>query len=102
MLNWLTGSRLSEARRLANQLKDVSKRERAGADLLRLGADAAPALIEALQTTDQDLLPVYQAVLGRLGAAATPALIHSLRHDHPLIRGRAAEVLAQTKDPAAV
>jgi HEAT repeat protein len=83
-------------------LKDVSKRERAGADLLRLGADAAPALIEALQTTDQDLLPVYQAVLVRLGTAATPALIHSLRNDHPLIRGRAAEVLAQTKDPAAI
>ena len=101
-MNWLTGSKLGDARKLVNQLKDSSKRERATADLLRLGAEAAPALIEALQTQDQNLLPLYQQVLARMGVAATPVLTHSLLNDHPLIRGRVAEVLAQTKDPKAV
>jgi len=47
-MNWLTGSRHGEARKLVNQLKEASKRERAGAELLRLGAEAVPALVEAL------------------------------------------------------
>ena len=101
-MNWLTGSKHGEARKLVNQLKDESKRERAAADLIRLGADAAPALIEALQTKDQNLLPLYQGILARIGATATPALTHSLLNDHPIIRARVAEVLAQTKDPKAV
>ena len=101
-MNWLTGSKLGEARKLVNQLKDASKRGHAGSELLRLGAEAAPALIEALQTKDQELLPLYQQLLTRMGVAATPALTHSLLTDHPLIRGRVAEVLAQTRDPKAV
>jgi len=101
-MNWLTGSKHGEARKLVNQLKDVSKRERATGELLRLGAEGVPALIEALQTEDQNLLPLYQGILTRIGIAATPALTHSLRNDHPLIRARVAEVLAQTKDPKAV
>jgi len=101
-MNWLTGSKHGEARRLVNQLKDASKRERATADLLRLGAEACPALIEALQTKDLNLLPLYQNVLARMGVAATHELTHSLLNDHPLIRGRVAEVLAKTKDPKAV
>ena len=102
MLNWLTGSKHAEARKLVNQLQDASKRERAGVELLRIGAEAVPALIEALQTTHLDLLPYYQGVLARMGTVATPALTHSLLNDHPLIRARIAEVLAQSKDPAAI
>lgn len=102
MLNWITGSKSAEARKFVKQMKDPSKRELAAGELLRIGGEAAPVLIEALQTDDQDLLPVYQAVLARLGNAATPALTYSLLNDHPLLRGRAAEVLAQTKDPRAV
>ncbi len=101
-MNWLTGSKHGEARKLVNQLKDGSKRERAAADLIRLGAEAAPALIEALQTKDQNLLSLYQGILARIGTTATPALTHSLLNDHPIIRARAAEVLAITKDPQAV
>ena len=101
-MNWLTGSKLGEARRLVNQLKDASKRGRAGTELLRLNAEAAPSLIEALQTKDESLLPYYQQLLVRIGDAATPALTHSLLNDHPLIRARVADVLAQTKDPHAV
>lgn len=102
MMNWLTGSKHAEARKLANQMRDASKRERASAELLRMGADAAPALIEALQTTDLGLLSLYQQVLARMGTTATPALTDSLRNDHPLIRGRVAEVLAQTRDAKAI
>ncbi len=102
MLNWLTGSAHAEARKLVHQLKDASKRARARAELLRMGAEAAPALVEALQTADQDLLPLYQQILARIGPAATPALTYSLRNDHPLIRGRVAEVLVHTKDPKAI
>ena len=100
-MNWLTGSKHGEARKLVNHLKDEKKRDRAAADLLRLGAEAAPALIEALQTRDQTLLPLYQKLLARIGQAATPALTHALKNDHPLIRARVAEVLEQTKDPRA-
>jgi HEAT repeat protein len=101
-MNWLTGSKQGEARRLVNQLKDASKRERVGGELLRLGAEAAPALVEALQTRDPNLLPIYQNLLVRIGAAATPALTHSLLNDHPLVRGRVAEVLEKTRDPKAL
>ena len=102
MMNWLTGSKHAEARKLVNQVKDVAKRGRVEVELLHMGAEAAPALIEALQTTEPNLLPLYQGILARMGIAATPALTHSLLNDHPLIRGRVAEVLAQTRDPKAV
>jgi len=99
--NWLMGSGLGDPRKLVKQLKDASKRDQAATNLVKLGADAAPALIEALQTRDQDLLSLYQQILTRIGSAATPALTHSLLNDHPLIRGQVAEVLAKTKDPKA-
>ena len=73
-MNWLTGSRHGDARKLVNQLKEASKRERAEAELLRLGAEAVPSLIEALQSPDPNLLPHYQSVLAQIGSAATPAL----------------------------
>ena len=101
-MNWLTGSKLGEARKLVKQLGDATRRDHAAADLLKLGSEAAPALIEALQTKDQSLLPLYKQVLVRIGPAATPALIESLAKDHPIIRGRVAEVLEKTKDPKAV
>jgi len=102
MMNWLTGSKNAEARKLVKQLKDPDKRDRAEAELTRMGAEAAPALIEALRTSDKDLLPIYQGVLVRIGTAATSHLIQSLLNDHPLIRGRVAEVLAQTRESKAV
>jgi HEAT repeat protein len=102
MMNWLTGSKHAEARKLVNQLKDVSRRGRAETELLRMGAEAVPALIEALQTTDRSLLPLYQGMLVRMGIVATHALTHSLLNEHPIIRARVAEILAQVKDPKAV
>lgn len=100
-MNWLTGGPQGEAKRLVSQLADSSKREVAARDLFKLGGDAVPALIEALQTQDLNLLPVYQHVLARI-SSATPTLIKTLTTAHPIVRGRIAEVFTISKDKAAI
>jgi len=100
-MDWLTGSKQGEAKRLIAQLPDATRRERAARELIRMSTDAVPALLEALQTRDQDLLPLYQQILARI-PAATSSLIRTLKTAHPILRGRAAEVLALSRDPGAV
>lgn len=100
-MNWLTGSRQGEARKLIAQLVDATKRERAAQDLIRMGADAVPSLIEALQTKDENLLPLYQQLLARI-PSATSALIKVLSEAHPILRGRVADIFGISKDRAAI
>ena len=100
-MNWLTGSKQGEAKRLVNQLRDVTKRDRAAQELIRLGSDAVPTLLEALQTKDAGLLPHYQQILARM-PSATPLLIKALKTAHPVIRGRVAEIFGINKDRNAV
>jgi HEAT repeat protein len=100
-MNWLTGSRHGEAKKLISLLEDSSKRERAAQELIKLGADAVPALMDALQTQDLSLLPLYQQILARI-PSASPALTKTLQTAHPLLRGRAAEVLAVSRERSAV
>ena len=100
-MDWLTGSKQGEAKRLITQLADVTKRDRAAQELIRLGTDAVPALIEALQTKDANLFPVYQQILARI-PFATPSLIRTLKTAHPIIRGRVAEIFAINRDRNAV
>jgi HEAT repeat protein len=100
-MDWLTGGKQAEAKRLIAQLADSTKREQAAWDLLGLGADATPALIEALQTKDLSLLPIYQQLLARI-PSASPTLIKLLSTAHPLIRGRIAETFGISKDKSAV
>ena len=100
-MNWLSGSKHGEARKLIGQLADATKRERAAQDLIRMGADAVPALIDALQTRDENLLQLYQQILARI-PSATPALTKLLREAHPIIRGRVAEVFGISKDHAVI
>ena len=100
-MDWFIGSKEGEAKRLIAQLGDVMKRDRAAQDLIRLGADVAPPLIEALQTRDANLLPLYQQVLARI-PSATPSLVKALKTAHPLTRGRVAEVFAISKDRTAL
>src|SRR5678815_5236036 len=100
-MDWLTGSKQGEAKRLIAQLGDVTKRDRATQDLIRLGTEAILPLVETLQTKDTKLLSLYQQILARI-PSATPALIKTLRTAHPLIRGRVAEVFAINKDRNAV
>jgi HEAT repeat protein len=100
-MDWLTGSKQGEAKRLIIQLGDVTKRDRAAQDLFRLGNDAVTPLLEALQTKDVNLLPYYQQILARI-PSATPALTKALKTAHPIIRGRVAEIFAINKERTAV
>ncbi len=100
-MDWFIGSKGGEAKRLIAQLGDVTKRERAAQELIRLGADSVTPLIEALQTKDPNLLPYYQQILARI-PAAVPVLVKALQNSHPLVRGRVAEVFAIRKDRHAV
>ena len=76
-MDWLIGSKQGEAKRLIAQLADVTRRERAAQELIRLGSDAVSPLIEALQTRDENLLPLYQQILARI-PSATPLLLKAL------------------------
>jgi len=100
-MDWLIGSKQGEAKRLIAQLADVTKRDRAAQDLLRMGGDAVPPLIEALQTKDLNLLSLYQQILARI-PSATPALTKLLATAHPILRGRSAEVFAISRDRSTV
>jgi hypothetical protein len=64
-MNWLTGGAQGEAKRLISQLSDSTKREHAAQDLVKLGAEAVPTLIEALQARDPTLPPLIRQVSSR-------------------------------------
>jgi HEAT repeat protein len=100
-MDWFSGSKQGEAKRLIAQLADATKRDRAAQDLIRLGAGAVPSLIETLQTRDLNLLPLVQQVLAHIPSAAS-ALTKTLTTAHPILRGRVAEVLAISRDRNAV
>ena len=97
LMNWFTGSKQGEAKRLIAQLADATKRDRAAQDLIGLGADAVPALIEALQTRDLNLFPIYEQILARI-PSASPTLIKVLATAHPIIRARIVDVFALSRD----
>ncbi|MEO5888577.1 MAG: HEAT repeat domain-containing protein [Anaerolineales bacterium] len=100
-MNWLTGGTKGEAKRLISQLADVTQRDHAAQNLIRLGADAVPSLLEALQTHDLNLLPYYQQVLARI-PSATPTMLKLLATAHPVIRARLADVFSINKEQIAV
>lgn len=100
-MNWFTGGKQGEAKRLISQLSDPLKRDHAAQEIIRLGVDAVPPLVEALQTRDASLLPLYQQILARI-PSATPTLTKLLATAHPIIRGRIAEVFSINKDRNAV
>jgi HEAT repeat protein len=100
-MDWFTNSKQGEAKKILPLLADESKRGRAAQDLIRLGADAVPVLMDALQTQDLGLIAIYQQILARI-PSASPELIKALRSAHPLIRGRVAEVFAISRDRSAV
>lgn len=100
-MDWFTGSKQNEAKKYILLLSDPTKRERAAQELTRLGAEAAPALIEALQTQDANLVLIYQHLLARI-PSASPLMLKSLTTAHPLIRGRIVEIFALTKEKTAV
>jgi len=61
-----------------------------------------PATIAMFQPTHEEVVPGRaQVALARLGAPAVPYLIKALQHDEGIVRGFAAETLAQIGQPAA-
>lgn len=100
-MDWFSNSKQGEAKKLISLLADATKREYAAQELIRLGADAVPPLMDALQTQDLNLLAIYQRILARI-PAASPELIKALHSAHPLIRGRVAEIFAIRKDKNAI
>lgn len=100
-MDWLTGSKQGEAKKLISQIADFTKRERAAQDLIKLGVDSVAPLMDALQTQDLELLPVYQQILAQI-PFATPALTKALTTAHPLVRGRVVEVLGISKDRSSI
>jgi HEAT repeat protein len=101
-MNWLTGGPQGEAKRLIAQIADSSKRDLAARELIKMGADAVPSLIDALQTQDLGLLLSYQHILARI-PSATPILIKSLATiTHPVVRGRVVETFGFSKDRSAI
>ncbi|NTU55446.1 MAG: HEAT repeat domain-containing protein, partial [Anaerolineales bacterium] len=100
-MSWLTGGKQGEAKRLVAQLSDSATRDHAAQDLIRLDADALPALLEALQTRDLNLLAIYQQILARI-PSASPELLKLLATAHPILRARAADVLGLRRDKSAM
>jgi HEAT repeat protein len=100
-MSWLTGGTQGEAKRLIAQLADATKRDNAARELIKLGADSVPSLIDALQTQDPNLILNCQHVLARI-SSATPALIKTLATAHPIVRGRVAEIFGISKEKSAI
>ena len=102
-MEWLTGGKLGEAKRLIAQLSDANaaKRDQAARDLIGLGVDAVPSLLDALQTKDPNLLPIYEQILARI-PSASPALMKTLATAHPILRARVADIFSISKDRSAV
>lgn len=100
-MDWLTGSKQGEAKKLITQLEDPSKRDAAARALISLGNDAVPPLINALQSRDLNLIHLYQQILIRI-PAAIPALSAALSTAPKEVRIRCAEALGLSKDKAVV
>ena len=100
-MDWFTNSKQNEVKKLIAQLADATKRNASAQELIRLGAESVPPLIDALQTQDLNLLAIYQQILARI-PSASPELTKALRSAHPIIRGRVAEVFGLSKDKHAI
>jgi HEAT repeat protein len=100
-MKWIKGAGNSEAKKWIRQLSDPSKRKRASDELLRLGAEAAPALIEALLSRNPDQRAMAESMLIQSGKVATPALTAGLQADDSALRSKCARILAETRDPQA-
>jgi len=101
-MDWLTGGRTGEAKHLIVQLFDSTKHDRAAQDLIHMGADAIPALIQTLPSRNPSLPPLAAQIIVRISSPAIPALTKTLGEAHPLVRAQVCDILGQIKDRAAV
>ncbi len=101
-MDWLKGGKTGEAKRLISQLADLTKHKQAAQDLIHMGADAVPALIQTLPSRDPSLPPLAAQILVRIGSPAIPTLTKTLSEAHPLVRVQVCDILGQIKDRASV
>lgn len=100
-MDWLTGSKQNEIKKLVSQLADPARRDAAAKSLMQIGPEAVLALIDALQTQDLSLLPVYQHFLAQT-PSDKPELIKAISTAQPIIRARVAGIFGMTKDVSVV
>lgn len=101
-MQWITGGREGEAKRLIAQLSDPTKRERAARDLIYMGADAAPWLSDSLATRNPAVSDLISQIIVRIGTSATPSVRKALLTVHPEVRARAAQILGVLKDNGSI
>lgn len=101
-MDWLTGGPAGEAKRLLAQLTIPTKRDRAMQELIHMGVEAVPVLIESLAGRDAPLGELCARLLVQIGPRAVPPLCEALASAHPQARGRAAEILGAIKDRRAI
>jgi HEAT repeat protein len=111
-MSWFTGGKQAEAKRLVAQLADLATRDRAARDLVRLDADALPALLGrigdpraieplgmALYDLHHDVGKASAEALARFGAASFEVLVEALEHPEMWIRIHSVDVLPKVKEP---
>jgi HEAT repeat protein len=101
-MQWITGGREGEIKRLIAQLSDPTKRERAAQDLIHMGAEAVPGLSDSLATRDPALRDLISQILVRIGPSAAPSVRKALITAHPEVRARAAQILGVLKDKSSI
>jgi HEAT repeat protein len=102
-MDWLIGGKQGEAKRLIAQLSDVTKRERAAQDLIRLGADSATPLIEALSHPEMWIR--IHAIMGLSqfkDSRVAPILIEMLNDPEREVKKQVIRSLGGLKDARAV
>lgn len=100
-MDWLTGSKQNEIKKLISQLADSNQRDSAAQSLMNRSAESIPLLIDALHTQDLNLLVTYQHLLARIHST-TPELTKALSTADPIIRERVAEILGMKKDKSGI
>ena len=100
-MDWLTGSKQAEAKRLIAQLADVTRRERAAAGFDADGRRRGTQSCRSAPAKDPALLPFVQQILAQI-PSATPTLIKTLATAHPILRGRVAKFLPSGRDSRTV
>jgi HEAT repeat protein len=101
-MQWITGGREGEIKRLIAQLSDPTKRERAAQDLIHMGAEAATGLSDSLATRDPALRDLISQILVRIGTPAAPSVHKALLTGHPEVRARAAQILGVLQDKGSI
>jgi HEAT repeat protein len=96
-MDWFTGSKQGEAKKIINQLEDASKRDAAARALIALGADAVAPLITALQNPNPNLIRLYQQILARI-PASIPALSTAINSASKQTRVHCVETLGLIKN----